>query len=504
MRKKIGAISDKISKFHDKHENILMLVMILIIIASVTFFYRFKPYDLLWNFGNMYKLFLGYKIYEEVAIITTPLVFYIGEFFFKLFGANFFVYNMLNILILFIYYICIFVVFKKLIKSKKIRDFCFIFITFITSGVYGVNGPNYTTLSTVFVILIIISNLYLQNNKKRRIINGILAALAFLTYQKAGAAAVLTIFLYETFNKETPEKRTKFLNLSISGLSMIFCVGMYILYLLSTHNLYNFFDMTIFGIKEFTNNFETGSVTIVRLIIIEAVSIIYYLIIKKFKKTNDILFLLFIANLSSIIYLYPIINTYHSYIWLIFAVLFILYATDLIFEGFELTNSKQQIIVLSATILMVLIAIIFGVWRIYYFPIYKTNYEDMYFGSSITTEQVKRIEEVNEYIDNAKTKYDNVIVFSVCAMLYKNTYIQNNRFFDLPNRGNFGKKGEQGLIDEITKMENTLILVQKEDSEYEIFQFPKNVRQYIMEHYDNVETLQHYDVYEINNKQKEY
>ena len=78
MKKKTTSKLEKISNFYDKHENIFMLLIILLATISVTFHYPFRPYDLTWNFGNMYKLFLGYKIYEEVAIIITPLCFYIG------------------------------------------------------------------------------------------------------------------------------------------------------------------------------------------------------------------------------------------------------------------------------------------------------------------------------------------------------------------------------------------------------------------------------------------
>ena len=35
--------------------------------------------------------------------------------------------------------------------------------------------------------------MYMKNNKWRRVVNGFLAALAVLSYQKAGAMAVLTI-----------------------------------------------------------------------------------------------------------------------------------------------------------------------------------------------------------------------------------------------------------------------------------------------------------------------
>ena len=48
------------------------------------------------------------------------------------------------------------------------------------------------------------------------------------------------------------------------------------------------------------------------------------------------------------------------------------------------------------------------------------------------------------------------------------------------------------------------MLVQDEESEYEIYQFPENVRKYIEEKYEKIDKLQNYDIYEIKNKWKDY
>ena len=500
MKKKTISKLEKISVFYDRHENVLMLLMILLATISVTFHYPFRPYDLIWNFGNMYKLFLGYKIYEEVAIIITPLCFYIGELFFKLFGANYLVYNIYNLLIEIAFYTCFFAILKKVIKNIKIRDLILGILMFSFGGALGTNGPNYIPLSAIFIMLLVITNLYMKNSKWRRVVNGILAALAFLSYQKAGAAAVLTIIIYEVFNKEETKKSTKFLNLCISGISMIVCVGAYIVYLLLNNNLQSFLDIAILGIGDFTANYAIEKAAALRIILIGIITIAMFIILIRYKKNNDYSILLFGANISSILYVYPIINEYHSCIWILFLVLFIINGINMIFDGFELTTLKQNFLVLGTIVLLAIGGIAVGTTYFISFPYAKIGKDNIYFGSTITEAEIKEIEEVDQYIDNKKTEYDRVIVFSSYAMLYDNTFKENNKFFDLPNRGNFGKNGEQTLIDEINNMKNTLILVQDENSKYELYQFPKNVRKYIEDNYERIDKLQNYDIYVINNK----
>jgi tyrosyl-tRNA synthetase len=172
----------------------------------------------------------------------------------------------------------------------------------------------------------------------------------------------------------------------------------------------------------------------------------------------------------------------------------------MIFDGFELITLKQNLITLGTIVLLAISVIIVGTYYFISFPYAKVSKDSIYSGSTITEAEIKEIEEIDQYIENKKTEYDRVIVFSTYAMLYENTFKDNNKFFDLPNRGNFGKNGEQTLIDEITNMNNTLILVQDENSEYEIYQFPKNVRNYIKDNYERIDKLQNYDIYVINNK----
>ena len=500
MRKKLKGVYEKASVFHDKHENIIMILLLTLIACAYSFHYKFMPYDYLWNFGNIYKLFLGYKIYEDVAIIITPLMFFIGKFIFKFFGANYFIYNVYNVLIEISYYICFFFILKKLIKSTKLRDLCLISLTLAVGQAFGDNGPNYIPFSAIFIMLILISFLYSKNKIVCRVVNGFLSALAFLAYQKAGAVAVLIVIIYELVTTDSKKISEKLKNLFITGTSMLLILGVFIAYLALNNNIYSFWNIAILGISEFSDNLASWWGSIFKITLFGLLTISYFILLKKYKKIDEKLKLLFIASLTSILYVYPIFNEYHIFIWLTFDILFIIYSINVTFDEIELNSIKQEVMVIILIGMICFYIFALGIVNMVKNPFYKTNYQDKYFGSTISIEQSQQIKEINEYIESNKEKYDNIIIFSSYALFYDNTYENNNRFFDIPNKGNFGKDGEQGLIDSITKMENTLMLVQNEDSRYEVYQFPKNVRKFIQDNYECIDNLQNYDIYEINNK----
>ena len=499
MKKKMQAIFQKLSDFYDRHEVVLVVLITLIFNISVSFHFKFYPYDYLWNFGNIYKLHLGYQIYKEVAIIITPIFFAIGKILFDVFGANYFVYNWFNVIIQIIFYIEIFIILKKIIKSIKLRDIVLFGFIIFFGKTFGENGPNYNLLSACFINGIIIATFYSADKKIRRTLNGILAALAFLTYQKAGVAAILIITIYELWNKSDSKLSQRIVNLIISAISMILVFAIYAFYLQSTNNFQSFINMTVLGVKSFSDNFAVVIAVMIKLVFFTILSIVIFAGLLKFKKNNDCLLLLFATNISTIVYLYPIINAYHGAIWTIYLALFIAYSINIIFDEIELNTLKQNITMLILVVSFIIFCFTNYIYNRIQYPMYVEQ-KTMFFGSTISDKEKNEIQEINSYIKEHQNEYEDIIVFSSYAMLYDNTYNNNYKYFDLPNNGNFGPNGEQELINRILQMNNTLILVQNEETEYELYQFPNNVRNFIHKNYEPIDKLQNYDIYEINNK----
>lgn len=62
--------------------------------------------------------------------------------------------------------------------------------------------------------------------------------------------------------------------------------------------------------------------------------------------------------------------------------------------------------------------------------------------------------------------------------------------------GNLGKNGEDGLIDEINTLQNTNLLILKEEDKE--FQESDKVREHIIENYEQIGEIGRYKIYKIN------
>ena len=104
------------------------------------------------------------------------------------------------------------------------------------------------------------------------------------------------------------------------------------------------------------------------------------------------------------------------------------------------------------------------------------------------------IDEIVNYINEEDKQ---TIVLSYYSNLYMNVLDRNNGKMDLPFYGNLGKEGEDGLIEEIKELQNTnLLILKEEDKEY---QESKKVRNYVIENYKQIGEIGRFFIYDIEN-----
>ena len=236
----------------NKKENLIVLLFIIIAITAVSFNYKLEVSDELWNFSNMYKMSQGYTIYKDLNVIITPLTFYIGELVFKIFGANFLTSKILNTCIFVIFYFLIYKLFRRLKLSKLKSGFytmalyCLMFYIIMT-------GTNYNIVALIFCLIGIL--LMLEN--KPYWLQGIIIYLVFMSKQNIGiyymigyeiAKLIQTIPNYKN-HKADIKSIIKQMIIPISIFIGLFAV--YLIYLYTQGNLYNFINYAFLGIKEF-------------------------------------------------------------------------------------------------------------------------------------------------------------------------------------------------------------------------------------------------------------
>ena len=83
------------------------------------------------------------------------------------------------------------------------------------------------------------------------------------------------------------------------------------------------------------------------------------------------------------------------------------------------------------------------------------------------------------------------------AGFYNILFKNNNGIFDLPFKGNLGKDGEKGLLNKVKELENTEILIEKNEDDL-IYQESLVTRKYIKENFEKIGEVEEFEIYFSN------
>lgn len=191
-----------------KHDNLILWLAVTIFSAVAIFMVRLRTGDEMWNFANIYKMVNGYQIYKDANVIITPIFFIIGEIAFKILGANYFTFRLLDALI----YSTMILIVYNILKQLKIRKsnsllYTLIIHYFMYTIVHG--GANYNILAIMLVLLGIYITLKYNNTKRFTIINGIIIYLIIFTKQNIGVYYLLGTILMRIFKPKRSKKLSK-------------------------------------------------------------------------------------------------------------------------------------------------------------------------------------------------------------------------------------------------------------------------------------------------------
>lgn len=537
-------------------ELILNLLIILFFGAIITISYSNSStlnYDIIWLFHTSQKVSNGYVMYTEINTVLTPIFFWIGALFIKIFGNKILSMYIFSGLVGGTIIATLYNIMKKVSKnnSKILFLICSIFAL---RYVYIFGLPNYNTLAIMWWLLAVfleLKNLEISDCKKKLkndFLIGILIGLTIFTKQNIGVFALISsvccTILKKLFDKN--ELITKEILSKIIG-TFIIEFGMLIYFIISD-SFGSFIDYCIGGVFEFGDKNISFKISwkYMFCILLTILGIIISI-----KNQNKKMGILAITQICLIPIIYPISNAYHIILSMVtlfpllmsiteyiknnkishfiiivflFLIMFISFSSanreysefEDVFMGGVMRGS--EIITIAKVIALTLYAnmVIFEKenWSKYVYMGSLAFILVMQIGIKITLnknldipknlyiyEDILYHEDVIEYIDNVvnyiKEKEKNgkkAIVVSADASYYTAPLQQNNYVYDFPLYGSLGFEGEERLINGLVDDKDIVILKNK----YMMYQESKKLDEYIRKNYKKIDEIHDLEVFEKN------
>lgn len=485
----------KLKQFFIKHDQIFFIIIFIIILSGSSFYIISTTCDEGWNLQNIYKMYNGLKIYVDANVITTPLFHYIGVIIFKIFGVNFFVFRVYNVLINLFLFFGIYKIFKSL-NVRKMLSLLFTIIIFIIEITTVRSLANYNTLALAFCVygLLVIINRNKYSINKFIIVQSIITMLIFLTKQNIGLFYLIGLICY---NFIFEEKRNKLKNMIKIFLIIFLITTVFVIILYEKEVLTGFISYAILGINEFADkNSSIIFLDFMKLCVITILDSLFIIFINKKNVINEIeknnINKLACFILPFFLIAYPIFNLTHINMALLVQYIIIMYILYIIIKEIGLSD----FIIKNITIIFLLI--ILSITTIYIIFFLKNGnfdcgYDNIYFGYIFRENEEENIEKVIEYIKNSEKR---IVMLTWDAPKYLMPLKINNGNLDEPLLGNFGKDGEEGAIKDISELKNTYILIKENDR---IYQESDKILEYVKNQFEYVGEITEYSIYTTKN-----
>lgn len=485
----------------EKQKSNLMVIFFFIILFVAILLHtlqiNFNPYDEIWNFQSVFKMYQGGILYQDNNVIHTPLFFVLSNLAFHLFGANLLVFRIYGTVIFLLKYILLFFILKKL-RVTNALSILYLTIWFMIDIDNTGSGANYNQLALVFCLSGILWYVTHYHKKFYHLGQGLLIFLVFFTKQNIGVYYALGIVLFELLEHGFDAKFC--LHQFVKLASFLPCLLISAIVMYVRGNLLECINLCFGSLLEFGNtnrvfNLQTLGPLIVMVFI--TVFSLYILVKSNISKTikNHIKFLLCLASFLSLTIL-PIINPYHTIMALLFYYLLFIYTLDrlLLQEIFSIKIQKYILPLICFSVFSIIFARIIYV----HFAINKDlkgfDSSSPFYNAPISETNLTQINDTTNYILSKKEAGTDVIILAYDAAAYMVPLRINHREFDLLLSGNLGYHGIQNTIDKISNMQNTEFLIFT-DEENCFYQEPKEIRNYILNNLEKNGEFLDYSIY---------
>lgn len=485
--------------------DLLTIVTILAIVSSSIISKGIGDLDELWNYNISNVFSNGLLPYKDYNTLVTPLLQMLAGIVLKIFPNELITMRILAVLlisgILFLAY--------KILDSLKVNNslkiFSLIGIIFLEYKYFCIDYNFFALFLTLIIMLLEIKNKKEQSSKYNLLI-GILAGLVCMTKQTIGILVAtsivgyMVIFLIIDKFKYKKDIKEQLKNILFRIVGILIPIFIFLIYLLCTKSFNDFIDYAILGIKTFSNTIEYRSLVESKNIIIKFLAILvpvsfFINFIISIKEKNKKLFIINCLAISMFVVAFPISDNIHFLIGSTISFLAITYNLDNILRKILKNKNIVFIKLFSECFAICLLITIFisGVY-VNYNNITQTKYYSKlkHYGFIPIDESFEeQIKVMDNYIENSDKK---VYILNFDAALYMIPIDRYNKDYDMFMKGNFGSKGEQGIIEKIQKEDAKYLIIK--DGIGRNWQNPEDVRKYIKENMKYVESISNYDVYE--------
>ncbi|MBQ8299091.1 MAG: glycosyltransferase family 39 protein [Clostridia bacterium] len=540
-------------KIKEKYGSIIESGLIFILFTLIVTLWmntsRTLNYDLTWCFHISQKVANGDLLYSEISTVVTPLYFWFGAIFIKIFGNSLISMNIFGGVVWGIIATTLYNI-LKITVDKRNYLFLPLFAIFLLRYSAVISMTNYNSFAVMWWLIAIFLEIKRELNEKDNkeilynVSIGLVLGITFFSKQNIGFFAVVTTGAISIFKWILNKKNTiKEILSKMLGFFVVMLVML--IYFIFTNTFSFFIDFCFGGLLEF------GTENVKHKFIVKYVALAVILtlaIITAIKKKDKILMIEVMAQIAFCGLSYPLPNDYHVILSLLMSILIIMriinytlekegiyFLTVILFLiwaitssyfdsnypriffedmmmgeriGGELYGAILMLLIMNVglgiafekigkckVVTYILLVLVIASNVYIYSEIRKTEYIakglEEYQNLGLTKEQLGYIEKIIEYIFEKEAEGYNVYVISADASYYMLALERNNYKFDLTLYGSLGSKGEEGLIEDVSKLENA-ILLKNEDL---MHQEPVGFDTYIKQNYSVIDRVGMMNVY---------
>lgn len=286
---------------------------------------------------------------------------------------------------------------------------------------------------------------------------------------------------------------------------------------LSYNNLWeDFVDYTILGIRTFSNNISYFSLfknsdIVIRILsyivpayfVITVIIYIISVISKKLRNKEWIenLQVLLVYSVASLPAMYPIADSGHFGIGSMCSIIASIYLINTL-ANYLIKNKKIRYIISNFVKAMAFLLVI--VYMGYGVKLLATEIEPEEINYEKQLEHFKMIPtnagnyslitSIDTFILEEEKQGTKVYILDAMSAMFTIPIDKYNKNYDMFNLGNFGGRGEEGIIQDLEKEQNIVLLVLKEKYEPN-WQSPKNVIKYVRNNFQCIGEIGIFDAY---------